>query len=977
MIKYQSERIVILFTLLCLLLVVSCAPGRFSKPAELTFTLGKMPEAAIDSVLQDAKIMLRRKMTGELRGKLQSLLDIKKLDPQQFAQINKLLAESHKVDGNLPEAARYYRQLAERFPDSTGFHSAYWRSLTQWAEEDTSNAGSLNNLIRAEASNYTTSNTKDALFLSYIAAQLLNDSSANAQADRLIEKYPASQEATDIIGSRFWDGLYPIWTNDSAKTHYLHDFIHKYSANSWVNYGYRNLVVTYLALKDTTAAAQAAYDWIAREPMHPPNLSIAGSYLLDIPQGADSARTWIERAYQYRSKVVRPSYVTPEEWLLYEQQTKALLPLLMAEIRLRAGNLKEARKFAEESLALAVYDLDDNNTAAPQNLTLGRIAHLEGNLAETAHHWTQAAILGDVYDRFAGRAIDSLKVVFNLMDYMDLMDFCRERTKYTGLKFDRVTVSVGLDSARGSRIAWGDYDNDGDDDLLCGGSRLFSNDNINDSILFIERTHQSQRDKRRILSAEGCHGGIWGDADSDGDLDLFCFSSSSDTNKAEKFFRNSTFYKPNPFSEYIHPILEGGYFPLADSFSTEAAIWFDANGDGRLDLFIPGYEKPAKGAGDLGNAWPSRLLIQDSTGIFHDSTAAFGLIPPNERNLCARSPVACDFDRDGDQDLYVGNYRLQENIFWINNDNDADAAKNTPNSKFQIPNSDNPKSKIQNPKFTNRAAFYGVDGAEVEGWWGHTIGCQWGDFDGDGDFDLIACNLAHPRYIGFSNRTMLYRNDLMENGRWKMEQDTSNPKSKIQNPKSELPFVDVRKQWGIKYEECHSEPVWGDFDNDGDLDLFITCVYPNRRSFLYENKGDHFEDVTFLSGTRIFNGWGCATADYDNDGRLDLAVCESGKVELFRNVTEKVGNWVEVVSNRKPNGILGQIGDIVEVKAGEKSIIRQFEGGKGAGSQNSNTLHFGIGDASECKVILYSLHDKRVYTGVAANSRFRLKETKP
>jgi hypothetical protein len=142
----------------------------------------------------------------------------------------------------------------------------------------------------------------------------------------------------------------------------------------------------------------------------------------------------------------------------------------------------------------------------------------------------------------------------------------------------------------------------------------------------------------------------------------------------------------------------------------------------------------------------------------------------------------------------------------------------------------------------DRACHYNLAGKEKEGWWGHTIGSEWGDFNNDGRLDLIAANLAHPRYIEFSNRTGLYDNRLRKDG----------------------VFQEERAAWGIKYDETHSDPAWGDVDNDGDLDLYLTCIYPKRRSYLYLNDlpERRFRDVTFLAGVRTTNAWGCAYSDF-------------------------------------------------------------------------------------------------------------------
>lgn len=88
---------------------------------------------------------------------------------------------------------------------------------------------------------------------------------------------------------------------------------------------------------------------------------------------------------------------------------------------------------------------------------------------------------------------------------------------------------------------------------------------------------------------------------------------------------------------------------------------------------------------------------------------------------------------------------------------------------------------------------------------------------------------------------------------------------------------------GIKYEETHSFPVWSDFDSDGLPDLYITSVYPSRRSFLYLNTGNGFIDVTWLAGARVMDGWHVSAVDFDCDGKPDLAVNAGGYMRLYAN----------------------------------------------------------------------------------------------
>jgi hypothetical protein len=409
--------------------------------------------------------------------------------------------------------------------------------------------------------------------------------------------------------------------------------------------------------------------------------------------------------------------------------------------------------------------------------------------------------------------------------------------------------------------------------------------------------------------------------------------------------------------------------------------FFDVDGDGDLDLYVANQ-----------NGAPDWLFLQAPDHTFTNAAASAGCDDLGN----GRAVKSADFDNDGDQDFFLGNFG-GPNRLYRNNGNgtftdvaDAVMASATltfggawgdynrdgwvdlyvvnrgERNQFFVNNGDG--------SFTERAVELGIDN------WNTTTGrallgleSVWFDYDNDGDVDLYLSNdkqggnrLYRNNDDGtFTDVSVASRSNVIldsmgvglgdYDGNGYVDIYLTNTvgllsiKNVLLRNNGDGTFDNVATALGVHVAQFGWGCAFLDFDNDMDLDLYVVNwdLQPGNiaaKNVFFRNNGNAtFTNVTDQLGVGDTGpGYGLAIADYNDDGFLDMFVTNNGAPSVFYRNVPTGNRWLKV----KTIGIQSNrdgIGARVKVTAGSVTQFSDVSGGQSYLCQPSREVEFGLG----------------------------------
>lgn len=372
----------------------------------------------------------------------------------------------------------------------------------------------------------------------------------------------------------------------------------------------------------------------------------------------------------------------------------------------------------------------------------------------------------------------------------------------------------------------------------------------NHEIQFVDVTAEVGIGFRHVNGAKGDYhlpetigsGGAFFDYDIDGDLDLYLVNSGDLTSTATEESHTSILYRNNGDGTFTD-VTDTAGVGNSSSYGMGAACG-DYDNDGDPDLYVT-------------NFGANVLYQNNGDGTFTDVTETAGVGDA----LWGTSATFFDYDRDSYLDLYVANYVLYSldvthrpcGVHGIRTHCHPKNFDGAPD-RFYRNNGDGTFTDV-----TQAAGFGGIGGPHS----GKGLGVVAADFNNDGEPDIYVANDDTPNVLFYNNGDGTFTETGLLAG-------------------CAFSFDGVA-QAGMGVDA-------GDFDRDGNLDIFVTNL-SHETNALYRNNGDGtFSDIVYEANlgkeSYLFVGFGTRFFDYDNDGYSDIFIANGHIIEAIAQVTD-------------------------------------------------------------------------------------------
>lgn len=501
----------------------------------------------------------------------------------------------------------------------------------------------------------------------------------------------------------------------------------------------------------------------------------------------------------------------------------------------------------------------------------------------------------------------------------------------------------------GAGVAAGDINNDGLPDLF------FTANHPGGNKLYLNKGNFNFEDITAAAGIAGNNdwstGATMADVNGDGLLDIYvtCVAGLYELQGKNELYLNKGNGQFEPVAEKMGLAFAG--------LGTQAAF-FDYDHDGDLDMYLLNHsKKPHANIVDISKRMVDDALagdrlyrhdVQDGQIRFTEVGKAAGIY---RSGLGYGLGLAvADFNNDGWEDIYVGNDFHENDYYYLNNGNGT---------------------------FTEAGSSYFRHYSRF------SMGNDAADFNNDGQIDIVTVDMLPPdektlKTYGSDENPNMYKIKLEKNG----YQHQYSRNALQLNQGDGKAFSDVALQAGVPATDWSWCPLFADFDNDGLKDLFVSSGIVkrpvdldyvqfvsamqqekgleqtdkfdeevidkmpdgSRHPFFFKNRGNLlFDDVSAAWGTEKMKGYfnGAAYADFDADGRLDVAInCIDARAVILKNNTSPK-NYLKVSLKGNSGNTFG-VGAKVYLWTSAGMQLQQLMPTRGFQSCSEPVLHFGL-----------------------------------